>query len=459
MGRITLIFVQNTITDIGRSNGRAKIGKYAWQQRCAYFCGQHTMTLFLYDIFIRIYVAGIRIAALWNTKAKDWIRGRKDLYDVLEKKIDPGHKVIWMHCASAGEFEQGKPVIEMLKSEYPEHRILVSFFSPSGFNSAKKFPGIDITYLPSDTRKNARRFIETVHPELVIFVKYEFWYHHIAAAAYHHIPVILVSAIFRKEQVFFRWYGRFFRQMLFLFRKIFVQDESSLQLLQQHQINHGIIAGDTRFDRVVKLIENHERIPLVEAFVKNKRCIIAGSTWKEDESALKYVFNSLPDDVALIIAPHEINSNHIDEIRKLFPEAAFYSELKGKESVDPALRILVIDNFGMLSRLYKYAQLTYIGGGFNKSGIHNTLEAAVYGKPVFFGPHYQKFREARDLIRAGAAFSFTNDEDLKNKIIELLKDPQKLKSTGDISAKYVKENTGATGIILDFIQENRLLTS
>ncbi|MFL5774063.1 MAG: 3-deoxy-D-manno-octulosonic acid transferase [Flavisolibacter sp.] len=417
------------------------------------------MVLFLYNIFIRIYATGIRIASLWNSKAKDWIKGRENLFASIEKKIDPDQPVVWIHCASAGEFEQGKPVIEVLKTEYPRHQIIVSFFSPSGYNTAKTYPGIITTYLPSDTRKNARRFINCIHPDLVIFVKYEFWYHHIAVAAFNHIPVILISGIFRKSQVFFRWYGNFFTQMLFLFRRIFVQDKMSLQLLQEKYINHVSNAGDTRFDRVVKLIESPEPIPPVQKFINNTRCIVAGSTWKEDEVALQYTLQFLPSDISLIIAPHEIHNQHLDDIRKLFPDAVFYSELPGSNTSDNQPRILIIDNFGMLSRLYHYGTLTYVGGGFNQSGIHNTLEAAVYGKPVFFGPHYTKFREARELIGAGGAFSYSKKEDLKNKMIELLKNDEKLKSAGMASEKYVRENTGSTTIIMNYIQENRLLTS
>lgn len=434
----------------------------------------------IYSIFIRLYFFAIQLASLWNSKAKEWIKGRKNLFEELKQKIKSTDKIIWIHCASAGEFEQGKPVIEKLKQSYPHHKILVSIFSPSGYGSAKKYPYADIvTYLPLDTRMNAKRFIVITKPELVIFVKYEYWYHHLSEIAFHHIPLIMVSAIFRKDQLFFKWYGKFYRQMLFLFRHIFVQDESSLVLLKENNLEHCSISGDTRFDRVKKIANQFSEIPFIKEFIGESKVIVAGSTWPDDEKILtEYVKTNK---VKIIVAPHEIKQDHLLQIQKNFPDCIRYSELKNvlSENVTDQMfwnaineqqhaaieknlakaKTLIIDNVGMLSRLYHYATITYVGGGFKKSGIHNTIEAAVYGKPVFFGPNYEKFKEARDLIQAGVAFTISSFQELKIKMDHLLNDPEQLLKAGEASKTYVENNVGATNTILQFIQENRLLTN
>jgi 3-deoxy-D-manno-octulosonic-acid transferase len=438
------------------------------------------VVLLIYNLFIRLYGFGIQIASLWNLKAKEWTRGRKNLFEELQNKINAGDKIIWFHCASAGEFEQGKPVIEELKKVYPSHKILVSFFSPSGYNAAKKYPYADvITYLPLDTKKNAKRFVETIKPELVVFVKYEYWYHHLSALALHHISVIMVSAIYRKDQLFFKWYGKFYKQILFLFREIFVQDENSFQLLKHNNVRHCSLTGDTRFDRVKKIADNFSEVPLLKEFIGENQAIVAGSTWEQDEEILAcYAKNH---SVKMVIAPHEIKKDHIVQLQKSFPNCVRYSELKDlfshaevhatsiwnaiNEQQEKDLqkklaeaKTLIIDNVGMLSRLYHYATITHVGGGF-KSGIHNTLEAVVYGKPVLFGPKYQKFKEAKDLIAKGAAFSVTNAEELQIKMDHLLNDPEQLSKAGEAAKNYVEHNVGATQKIVQYIQENRLLTS
>lgn len=368
--------------------------------------------------------------------------------------LHPDDQIIWMHCASAGEFEQGKPLIEELKRIYPSHKMLVSFFSPSGYAAGKKYSHADfITYLPADTGSNAKQFVELVKPQLVIFVKYEYWYHHLSAAAFHHIPLLMVSSIFRKDQVFFKWYGKFYRQLLFLFRQIFVQDENSFTILKENNVLHCTVAGDTRFDRVKKIAGNFSEIPFVKEWAGKDRVIVAGSTWPDDENILsEYLKNH---SVKLILAPHEINEQRLKQIEKLFSDALRYSCISS--SGQPS-QVLIIDNMGMLSRLYHYAMIAYVGGGFNKSGIHNTLEAAVHGKPVFFGPNYQKFKEAGDLIETGAAFSFSTAEEFKTKTDHLLNNPQRVSKAGAAAKNYVEENTGATQKILQYIQENRLLT-
>lgn len=404
----------------------------------------------------------IRLAALWNKKAAAWVQGRKGIFEMLEKTFSKNDKPIWMHCSSAGEFEQGKPVIEALKKTYPQKKILVTFFSPSGYAVAKNYAHADVvTYLPLDTKKNADRFFKIVKPELAIFVKYEFWYHHLSIAAFHHVPVLLISAVFREDQVFFRWYGRFFKQMLFLFRHIFVQDKPSLHLLQKHDVTHCSVSGDTRFDRVQAIVQNFSGIPFIEEFIAGKKVIVAGSTWQGDEAVLAhYLVN--PSDVKLIIAPHEIHTKHIESVKAQFKNSILFSELKIEESNDVLIessQTLIIDSVGLLSRLYYYATITYIGGGFTKDGIHNILEAAVWGKPVIFGPNYKKYREGRELIAAGGASSFSSAEELKKIADDLLTNEDHLQERSLKAKTYVEENTGATDKIMQAIQEKRLLTN
>lgn len=426
---------------------------------------------------MRLYVMAVRIASLWNEKAKQWLQGRQNLFEDLRIKIGNETNIIWMHCSSAGEFEQGKPVIERLKKEYPAYKILVTFFSPSGFNAAKKYTSADfISYLPADTKANAKLFFDIVKPQLVAFVKYEFWYHHLSQAAYRHIPLLLVSAVFRKNQFFFKWYGRFYRQMLFLFRHIFVQDEPSVQLLKENGITHYSIGGDTRFDRVKEIAENFFPISPIEHFTQEQPTIVAGSTWPDDEKLLASLKQG---EIKLIVAPHEINKEHIQAIQKLLPNSILYSHIKeafAENIKDPLwhtvqnetgsflkkqlaeAKILIIDNVGMLSKLYHYATIAYIGGGFTKDGIHNALEAAVYGKPVIFGPNYKKYREAKELIDCGGGFSISTAEQLNHLITDLLHKKEKLHQSGEASKKYIDRNTGATEKIIQAIQANRLLT-
>lgn len=357
-----------------------------------------------------------------------------------------------MHAASTGEFEQGKPILEALKKSYPKHKILVSFFSPSGYFAAKNTTAADvITYLPLDTAKNAKRFLQLAQPDLVIFVKYDFWFHFLAAVNKSNIPLILISAVFRKRQVFFKWYGGFYRKMMFFFNHIFAQDAASVSLLQKIGVAHASTAGDTRFDRVVEIAQQAGKLPAVEKFIAGKPTVVAGSTWPADEICLSNLTNC-----KLIIAPHEITETHLKQIEKQFTGTIRYSQLY--EGGSPA-GVLIIDNIGMLSRLYQYAAIAYVGGGFTKDGIHNILEAAVYGKPIIFGPNYKKYREARELIAAGGAFSFPGNAAFQEKVNDLWKHPLQLQNAGRAAATYVQENTGATNIIMRYLQEKRLLTN
>ena len=419
----------------------------------------------VYNAFLQLYLIGIRLAARWNKKAAAWLEGRKTVFQQLQQAITAGDQVIWMHCSSAGEFEQGKPVIEAIKKTYPQKKILVSFFSPSGYAVAKNYPAADvITYLPLDTRENALRFFEMTRPELVIFVKYEFWYHHLSVANFHHVPILLISAVFRREQVFFQPYGKFYRQILFLFRHLFVQDAASLSLLQENGIQHCSICGDTRFDRVAEIAGHVSAIPLIEDFINGKDVIVAGSTWQGDETVLADYLKENRN-LKLILAPHEINSKHIEQVQTLFPQSVLYSSFAGNDSsydLHETLAnaaVLIIDSVGLLSRLYAYATITYVGGGFTKDGIHNCLEAAVWGKPVLFGPNYKKYREAKELLAAGGAFSFSTADELKKIADDLLTNERHLQETGLKAENYIVKNTGATGKIMQVIQEKRLLTN
>lgn len=391
------------------------------------------------------------------------MKGRENLFPDLEKSISQGDKIIWFHCSSIGEFEQGKPVIDSLQKVYPSYKILVTFFSPSGYESVKKNSGYIVSYLPLDTRENAQKFLSIVQPSLVVFVKYEFWYHHLSAAAFRHIPILLISAVFRPDQFFFKRYGNFYFEMLFLFRHIFVQDEQSLSLLTRRNIHHVSIGGDTRFDRVLEIQSNNYTFPIIEQFISNKEVMVAGSTWPGDEDILASAKDSFPE-LKLIVAPHEINEDHIIKIERQFPNAQRYSVVAGENETEVSVwretsDVLIIDSIGMLSRLYKYGTICFIGGGYTKDGIHNILEAAVFGKPVIFGPNYHKYREAKELLYKEGAFTVNTSDDLKDIMRKLLGNKTYRENVSSNSRNYVLENTGTTARILQFIQEKRLLTN
>jgi len=421
------------------------------------------MSLLFYNIFLVFFRFGVRIAAFFNEKAKKWLKGRENILKTLEQTIPYKEKILWMHCASLGEFEQGRPVIEKLKAIYPSYKILLTFFSPSGYEVRKNYEHAEyIFYLPIDSYANAKRFLDIVNPSLVIFVKYEFWYHYISAIKKRNIPLLLISAVFRKKQPFFQWYGSLYREMLTHFTHIFVQDGESQKLL--HELNHTqnvSIAGDTRFDRVTEIAERFEPIPFIEPFYKDYKIIVAGSTWPDDEKMLAQLLNKINGPATLlIIAPHEINKEHLHQLKEIFPTAIFYSQLPTPHSsLSTPTSPLIIDSIGMLSRLYYYAYITYIGGGFTKDGIHNSLEAAVYGKPVVFGPNYKKYREAIELIQAEGAISYTTAEELEQIIITLLNDKEDYLQKCNAAKSYVQANNGATQKIIAYIQEKRLLTN
>jgi len=404
----------------------------------------------LYNLGIYVYITLAHLIAPFNSKASLWVRGRKKWAGKLEDKLEPGNRNIWIHCASLGEFEQGRPVIEAIKKDFPHYKIILTFFSPSGFEIRKNYTNADcICYLPADTPGNAAKFIGLVKPEMAIFVKYEFWNNYISVLHGNKIPLYLISGIFRSGQHFFKWYGSFFRSILMKFEKIFVQDQASFDLLSGLGIRNVVLAGDTRFDRVMQLTGSARDIPQIEHFRGGEKLFLAGSSWKQDEEIIAQYINRFPDRMKWIFAPHEIDSSNIARLEKLIKTSCVkFSDYSEKTA---AARVLIIDNIGMLSSAYRYACIAAIGGGFGK-GIHNILEPACWGIPVLFGPNYGKFKEAVDLIYAGGARSFTRYDEFKTIMDEWLTNDEQYKTSSEIAGKYVIEHTGATDIITKQIE-------
>jgi len=417
--------------------------------------------LLIYNIAIRLYGVAVRIASWWNPKAKLLVDGRADLDEKLYSEMNGNTRpVIWMHCASLGEFEQGRYLLENLRITYPDCCIVISFFSPSGYEIMKNYSGADhIFYLPLPTKENSRKFIELVNPKLVLWIKYEYWYHFLSELNKRNVPVLLISAIFLREYVFFRWYGPLYKKMLMFFRWIFVQNPESEKRLKSIGFGKNVsVNGDTRFDRVVDIASNFTELPGIAEFCGDHKTIVAGSTWEADEEELDH-FANLHTENRFIIAPHEVDEQHLKDIEKLFRNSIRYSVYIRSPDQHAGKHIMLIDNIGMLSRLYKYATVVYVGGGFGDDGIHNVLEAAVYGRPVIFGPVFNRFSEAIGLLEEGGAFTVDNALELESKLNELLENPKLYQESGAAAKKYVNDNTGATGNIMRFIQENRLLTN
>lgn len=380
----------------------------------------------------------------------------------LQHHIQPYDKVIWMHCASLGEFEQGRPLLEALRSHYPSYKLLLTFFSPSGYEVQKNYSGVDwVCYLPLDGPRTSKQFLSLTHPELVIFVKYEFWFFYLKKLFYRQTPLLLVSALFREDMSFFKWYGALSRKMLGRFHHLFLQNESSLHLTDRLGMRaSSSVAGDTRFDRVLSIAKQALPIEGIEEFASQQPLLVAGSTWPQDERALQEALR-YPQlaSLKLIIAPHELSPQRLQAIKELFGDAVCYSQWKKEQR---ASRVLIMDNFGMLSRLYRYATIAYVGGGLHRPGIHNTLEAAVYSIPVLFGPNHKKHAEAQALLDKGGAFWFgpgSQDPSLTALLTALLENPRHCSEAGQNAGAYVRHQAGATHRIIHYIQENRLLTN
>lgn len=463
----------------------------------------------MYNIAIYIYLIGVAIGSLFNKKIKKMWRGEREAVDLLKEKVDPTAKYVWFHAASLGEFEQGRPLIEQLRATHPEYKILLTFFSPSGYEVRKNYEGADIVcYLPLDTIRNARRFLRAVHPVMAFFIKYEFWYNYLHILRHRGVPVYSVSSIFRPGQVFFKWYGRNYAKVLHCITHFFVQNEVSLQLLKGIGIDEATVVGDTRFDRVLQIKEQAKELPIVEAFkgingkgeackdelsengckrdlsedackdnlsedackrvlsedackgdlsengckealsengCKGCKVFVAGSSWQPDEDIFIRFFNDHPD-WKLIIAPHVIGEDHLAYILdKLQMKAVRYTQATEQSAAEA--RCLIIDCFDLLSTIYRYGEIAYVGGGFGV-GIHNVPEAAVWGVPVLFGPNNKRFQEAQDLLACKGSFEVTDYDSFNTIISRLISDDKFRHQCGEASANYVKSRSGATDIIM-----------
>ena len=369
----------------------------------------------------------------------------------LKKNISEGDSIIWVHTASLGEFEQGLPIIEQLKKNYPEYRILVTFFSPSGYEVKKNTAAADmVTYLPMDTKKNAIKFLDLVNPKLVIFVKYEIWPNYLRALSQRNIPTLLISALFKENQIYFKSYGGFMRKALHNFTHIFVQDTKSIELLSKINIKNTAISGDTRFDRVIEILERDNNLAFMENFKNGAKTLVAGSTWPDDEEVLVPYINTGESSLKFVLAPHNIKPEHINKLKSsINKKTILYSELENKDL--SAYEVLIIDTIGLLTKIYSYAEISYVGGGF-ATGLHNTLEPAVYGIPVIIGPSFKGFKEAEDLVNKGGVLVVKSPAEFFTLVNNLLKDEEHLKRTGDINSTYVSENKGASIQIMAYVR-------
>ncbi|MEO8794465.1 MAG: glycosyltransferase N-terminal domain-containing protein [Daejeonella sp.] len=402
--------------------------------------------LALYNLIVKLYSFLIWVASFNNLKAKALVNGRKNLLSKIKSDLKDHDPKVWFHFASLGEFEQGRTVIEHLKISHPEKKIIITFFSPSGYEVRKNYPlAENVFYLPADNRFNAREFIKLINPEIAIFTKYEYWYYYFKELKKNNIPLYIISGIFRENQIFFKWYGKIYREMLHCVTHFFVQNEKSVELLDSINIKNVSLSGDTRFDRVFENAQSVKEIPLVKDFCGGSSTLVAGSTWPDDEKLLSEL-HSENQTWKFIIAPHEISDEKLVALENQFKDKTQrYSQLPEKGLSDKS--ILIIDNIGMLSALYQYGDIAYIGGGFG-AGIHNTLEAAAFGIPVIFGPKYQKFAEAKDLIELDAAFTIKISDELKQ-VFNRLKDESERIKSGLKAKEYIKSKIGATNIILD----------
>jgi 3-deoxy-D-manno-octulosonic-acid transferase len=410
----------------------------------------------MYNLIIGLYALVVRIISPFHRKARLMIKGHKKVYRKLKKEVDPNAKYIWLHAASLGEFEQGRPIIESIKANHPEYKILLTFFSPSGYEVRKDYKLADIVcYLPFDKKRNVKRFLKYAKPSIAIFIKYEFWYNYINQLHKMKVPTYMISAIFRPTQFFFKWYGKPYQKMLKYYECICVQDENSKNLLANIGMHNVEICGDTRFDRVIDIKEQAKAIPIADTFTKNSNgekqmTLVAGSSWPKDEDIFIEYFNNNPE-LKLIIAPHEIHEAHLNYIESILkrPSIRYTEALKNNnvQNVD----CLIIDTFGLLSSLYRYGQVAYVGGGFGV-GIHNIIEAAVYNVPVIFGPNFKKFREANQLIEAGGGYPIHDANSFMGLMDEFINYPEVLNSAGNQAGEYVRSNAGVVDKVLSIIK-------
>ncbi|MEP7094287.1 MAG: glycosyltransferase N-terminal domain-containing protein [Flavobacterium sp.] len=407
--------------------------------------------LFLYNLVISIAGFFLKIIALFSPKIKLFVEGRKNVFAILEEKIKPSDKTIWFHSASLGEYEQGLPVIEKIKEKYPSHKIIVTFFSPSGYEVRKNNTVADITiYLPLDTKKNVKRFLKSVHPELVFFIKYEFWLNYLKELKTNKIPTYLISGIFRDSQMFFKWYGGFYRKALETFTYFFVQNESSKEKIEAIGFHNVIVSGDTRFDRVNAILERDNSLDFIQTFKNNQTTIIIGSSWPKDESLLITYINQTSENIKFIIAPHNIKADQILNLKSQITKSTLlFSEKENKNPAD--YNVFIIDTVGILTKIYSYGTIAYVGGGFGNPGIHNILEPATFGIPIVIGPNYSNFAEATELVNLGGCMVISNQEELNQTFDQFITDENFLKTKGQICKSYIQDNKGATNRIMTVI--------
>ena len=400
----------------------------------------------MYDILMYLYLLGVAIYSLFDEKVRKMWRGEREAFSVLKSQVDPDAKYVWFHAASLGEFEQGRPLMELLRQRHPEYKILLTFFSPSGYEVRKNYQGADIIcYLPLDTRVNAIRFLRLVRPVMAFFIKYEFWYNYLHILRHRKVPVYSVSSIFRPDQVFFRWYGREYAHVLKCVTRFFVQNEESKRLLEDLGLKDVMVVGDTRFDRVLQIKEAAKQLPIAEAFSRGHKVFVAGSSWPPDEDVFIEYFNEHRD-WRLIIAPHVIGEDHLRQIlSKLKMSSVLYTQTTPEEA--SKADCLIINCFGLLSSIYQYGQVAYVGGGFGV-GIHNVLEAAVWGMPVIFGPNNKNFQEAQGLLAAGGGFEIATDDNFAQLMDRLSSDSKFLEESSTVASTFVQGQVGATEKVL-----------
>ncbi|MDW8849887.1 glycosyltransferase N-terminal domain-containing protein [Flavobacterium sp. MMLR14_040] len=409
--------------------------------------------LFLYNLVISIAGFFLKIVALFSPKIKLFIDGRKNVFSILEEKIKATDKTIWFHSASLGEYEQGLPVIEKIKEKYPSHKIVVTFFSPSGYEVRKNNTVADVTiYLPLDTKKNAKRFLKLVHPEKAFFIKYEFWLNYLKELETSKTPTYLISGIFRDSQMFFKWYGGFYRKALKAFTYFFVQNESSKQKIEAIGFNNVIVSGDTRFDRVNAILERDNSLDYIEKFKNNQTTIVIGSSWPKDEALIAEYINQAPNDVKFIIAPHNIKTEQISNLKSQITKSSVLFSEKNNHDLSN-YSVFIIDTIGLLTKIYSYGTIAYVGGGFGNPGIHNILEPATFGIPIIIGPNFSNFAEAVELVKLKGCTVISNSNELKHGFDQLVNDKNFLKEKGQICKSYIQDNTGATNTIMKIVSQ------
>lgn len=413
----------------------------------------------LYNLLVHLAASFLRILAFFSPKMKLFVEGRKIVFTDLKQKISSGDKTIWFHAASLGEFEQGLPVMEAIKKKFPSHKLVVTFFSPSGYEVRKNHPIAEvIVYLPLDTAQNAKQFVSIVHPEMVFFIKYEYWPNYLNELKKMAIPTYLISGILRKNQVFFKWYGGFYRNCLKTFTFFFVQNDSSKKLLQSIGYQNVKVSGDTRFDRVVSILERDNRLDFIEEFKNNKTTIVVGSSWPKDEELVVKFINQTDKNIKFIIAPHNIKAAQIQELQKsIIKKSILYSDFATQTKPTSSLReydVFIIDTIGILTKIYAYADIAYVGGGFGNPGVHNILEPATFGIPIVIGPNYSHFAEATALVAMDGCLSISSENELENAFDLLLQNEDERHEKGHICSTFVEMNKGATALILKHIEND-----